>query len=1344
MKPDFSKLYICLLYLLTSVCFPQSNEKKNLTQNIIGYPVIQNFIPKKYKAHNQNWAITKDRQGVMYFGNSAGLLEFDGYDWNLIEIPNGVVRSLAVDNDGTVFIGSADDLGYLSYNNINGIKQYKSLLKLLPVNESIGHVWYTFYVNNFIFFITNKFIFRFSFDDKNYSNPEIRYWSCKVRYKCAILVKDNLYVQESSEGLLKYDNGNFVHQDEFDFIKDQTVFSMLPYNNNSILIATKRMGLFLYINGRLEPFKSEANKYLIEKEIYLPGSILPDQTFAFGTTQGGVVIMNRDGKVIRVIDKRAGILDDGVLYTYYSDGKLWLALQNGISVVGLPSAVGSFDYDSGLKGAVSETYLINENLFAATTAGVFKLSLKHNNQGPYQFVQLPEANQEAWKFTDFNRQALVAVTDGIYIVSNNKAEKINIYFRGCYSIAASYKYKNLLYAGTENGLEILESNGKNWIERGRVKNLNVAVRNIYEDKSGNVWLGTSYNGLYKLNNITADFNTQPIIKHYNIQDSIYNDEIKIFKIQDDVLFTSKKGVFLFNQKSDSLYLENKFGINRYLQTAVVNYLLEDKDGTLWIAAIKKNSQLLLSKGVKESNGTYRWEELLFLKNIIDFSNKNAVVSITKDERTGIVWFCGADGIYSYDCNMERVVDSKNIFFPLITNVTLNGDSVLNIRSRTITSLSPDFTSLRVKFSSLKYDASLSEYQYILEGFDNQWSAWTNENIKDYTKLPPGDYLFKVKAKDINNNISSEASFEFNVLSPWYSKWYSYLLYGIIIILLSYLILKFRFDQLTKRNIKLESIISERTKLIREQSEKLEQLDEIKTKFFTNVSHEFRTPLTLIVGYIQQISEKNKDESINDDLNVVRRNSKKLLGLINQLLDFSKLSSGEMKLKAAPQNILKIIRTTMLVFLPFADKKNISFNLNTSYENLILFVDKDKIEKILTNIFSNAFKFTPEFGKIDIAVDAAEDSVTISVADTGIGIPKEKAAKIFDRFYQANSNFIKQQEGTGIGLSLVKELVALHKGKIEVESEEGRGTTFSITLKTGKAHFSSDEVIEDVSGDEIRDDTALPDLIETENRINAAADSFDKLSIKPRLLIIEDSFDVRAFIKENMMMDYIINEAPDGAAGFNIAIEFIPDLIISDVMMPEMDGYQLCAKLKSDTRTSHIPIILLTAKAESKDKISGLETGADDYIIKPFEMNELKARIKNLIEQRKRMHNHFKATGLIEFEESSITSTDKKFLQNVYNSINENLSDSGFGVEVLSSKIGISRSVLHKKLVSLIGEPPVELIRRIRLNKGAELIVKKFGNLSEIALEVGFNNPAYFSECFKKQFGVPPSQYPPKS
>ena len=325
------------------------------------------------------------------------------------------------------------------------------------------------------------------------------------------------------------------------------------------------------------------------------------------------------------------------------------------------------------------------------------------------------------------------------------------------------------------------------------------------------------------------------------------------------------------------------------------------------------------------------------------------------------------------------------------------------------------------------------------------------------------------------------------------------------------------------------------------------------------------------------------------------------------------------------------------------------------------------------------------------------------------------------------------------MSLAKELVELHKGKIELETEEGRGTTFYVYFRTGRKHLSEDQII-------IK--SVQPDVIEPVYEVlnepgNVYPDAVENIlnpSGKPRLLLVEDNQDVRRFVSENLRESYLIYEAVDGAAGLEKALEIMPDLVISDVMMPEMDGYELCKTLKSDERTSHIPVILLTAKAEIENKITGLETGADDYLIKPFEMSELKVRIRNLIDQRKRLHNHLKAGGLIELEESSITSVDKKFLLKVYQLVNLNISKSDYNVEALSREIGMSRSILHKKLVSLIDESPVELIRRIRLTKAAELIVKKFGNLSEIALEVGFNNPAYFSECFKKQFAVSPSQY----
>jgi DNA-binding response OmpR family regulator len=452
----------------------------------------------------------------------------------------------------------------------------------------------------------------------------------------------------------------------------------------------------------------------------------------------------------------------------------------------------------------------------------------------------------------------------------------------------------------------------------------------------------------------------------------------------------------------------------------------------------------------------------------------------------------------------------------------------------------------------------------------------------------------------------------------------------------------------------------------------------------------------------------------------------------------------------------------------------------------VYLDKDKVEKIITNILSNAFKFTPEGGRIEVTVtrsfsssgghshsvplDAGSEStneikklkqsasggqlddqefVEVSVRDTGIGIPKEKMSKIFDRFYQVDGSHTREQEGTGIGLALTKELVELHKGKIEVESEEGKGTTLLISLPLGKDHLKPEEISEkEIQRDkeyEIEKEKIIGELDEDIKRIDKHKidiELFEKESL-PLLLIVEDNSDVRNYIKDNLKKDYRVLEAVDGEDGWNKSVESAeggPDLIVSDVMMPKMDGFKLCEKLKTDERTSHIPVILLTAKAAKQDKIEGYETGADDYIMKPFEPDELRARIKNLIEQRKRLHEHFQKNGIFELNQTKITSVDKKFLQKVYEIINSNISNTSFNIDVFAEHLTVSKSLLHKKIVSLTGEPPGELIRRIRLKRAAELIEKRFGNLSEIALEVGFNNPAYFSECFKKQFGVAPSQY----
>ena len=539
---------------------------------------------------------------------------------------------------------------------------------------------------------------------------------------------------------------------------------------------------------------------------------------------------------------------------------------------------------------------------------------------------------------------------------------------------------------------------------------------------------------------------------------------------------------------------------------------------------------------------------------------------------------------------------------------------------------------------------------------------------------------------------------------------------------------------------------------------LQAEQQVQNRFFTNISHEFRTPLTLILGPVKQIAERLKDEKLKDQLGVVYKNANRLLGLVNQLLDISKLKSHKMNLQTMPQDIIAFLRDIVLSFSSYAERKRITLKLNSTVDELIVYLDKDKMEKIITNVLSNAFKFTPEDGKVEVIVkykssssfslmsdELKKDFVEILIRDTGIGITEDKMPNIFDRFYQVDSSHTRDQEGTGIGLSLTKELVELHKGTIKVESTEGKGTTVTIKIPLGKEHLKPEEICEMNPEKEYEEETII-NLVEEFDKGkegNKIVNDLTEKSGLPFLLIVEDNADVRNYITNNLNTLYKILEAMDGEDGWNKSVEQIPDLIISDIMMPKMDGFKLCAKLKTDERTSHIPVILLTAKASSADKIEGFEIGADDYIMKPFESEELKARIKNLIEQRKRIHEHFRKNGIIEFEQSNITSIDKRFLKKTFEIINKNMSDSAFGLESFAELLGVSRSVLHRKITSLTGESPGELIRRIRLKRASQLIEQNFGNISEISLEVGFSNPSQFARSFLKQFGVPPSIYQQK-
>jgi signal transduction histidine kinase/AraC-like DNA-binding protein len=630
----------------------------------------------------------------------------------------------------------------------------------------------------------------------------------------------------------------------------------------------------------------------------------------------------------------------------------------------------------------------------------------------------------------------------------------------------------------------------------------------------------------------------------------------------------------------------------------------------------------------------------------------------------------------------------------------------------------------------------NQYAFWLENYDDDWYKNGTNRTASYTNLNPGEYIFHARAANSDNIWYTEGiSLRIIINPPWWKTAWAYISYILTLILIVFLVWK---QQMRRVQLRHE------LRMKQFEAEKLHEVDQLKSRFFVNISHEFRTPLTLIIGPLEQLISEAMKEKWKKQLKLVYNNSRQLLQLINQLLDFSKLEEGRMTLKAAEVNIIPLLKGLVYSFDSMARRKKIELTFHSEYEHIPVYVDKDKLEKIVSNLLSNAFKFTAVGGKIAVkaiqipGVEEKNSILEIHVSDTGLGIGKEHLSHIFDRYYQADKK--RRQTGTGIGLALVKELVELHHGHITAESEPGKGSLFILQLPLGRAHLTSEEIASDLIDEYNQTEWMKEETMIEEVHTLPVKEAGSKDRNKPLILVVEDTEDVRIYIRDLLISGYRVAEADDGETGLEKAFNILPDLIISDVMLPGMDGFVLCEKLKTDEHTSHIPIILLTARASEDSKLEGLETGADDYLVKPFNSKELKVRIGNLIEQRRKLRERFIRDVNLSPKELAFTSADERFLEKALSIIENRMSDPLFGVGDLSKEINMSISSLYRKILALTGQSPIEFIRTFRLKRAANLLKQKYGNIAQITYEVGFNNPSYFARCFRQQYGVSPSEY----
>ncbi len=851
---------------------------------------------------------------------------------------------------------------------------------------------------------------------------------------------------------------------------------------------------------------------------------------------------------------------------------------------------------------------------------------------------------------------------------------------------------------------------------------NPYIMSLLEDQSGVLWIGTA-TGLASFDRKLAKF------EHYR------NDPTAGTSLSNNAVNA------LHEDRQGSLWIGTDNGLNKFekststfshitekdgLASDKIIGILEDDHGSLW---------MLTPKGISRYNPA--------TGSIRNYDQRDgvrldaAIYSPYFKDRNGEMFFGGFSGLIRF--HPDSIKDNPTVPSVVITSFKKFEQPVrfdTSISEKRLIELSYKDNVFSFEFAALNLlSAEKNQYAYKLEGFDKDWIYSGTKRSATYTNLDGGTYVFRVKGSN-NDGVWNEQGTSIAVVitpPPWKTTW-AYLFYVSIAAMTLYGIRRYQLNKLNVRH---------QLELTALESKTLREVDEVKSRFFANISHEFRTPLSLILGPVEAMSLAARDEKVRENLAMILRNARRLLSLVNQLLDLSRIEGHKMKLRARETDLIDIVRGVAASFESLAVRKDIQLSVVWDAP-VIGYFDDEVVVKIITNLLSNAFKFTGEGGRVSVEVRSGKvDSpgcVSIAVVDTGVGIPADQHEKIFDRFYQVDGAATREHEGTGIGLALTRELVQLHKGRIEVASEPGHGSSFTVTLPLGKAHLLEEEIVNDKS-DIAREVTVSVDTLTDSDGGAPAGDAIGEgRDEPPSVLVVEDNADMRRYIRSRLEGTYAVLEAENGSAGMETAITSGPDLIVSDVMMPKMDGLELCKRLKQDLRTSHIPIILLTAKAGKGHRIEGLGIGADDYLVKPFDAEELAARIANLIEQRRMLRMRFQKEIVLKPNDIAVTPVDAQFLQRVMGLVEEHMADSEFGTEAMGKELYLSRMQLHRKLKALTGRSPHEFLRAMRLQRAAQLLRKGAGNVSEIAYEVGFNNLSHFAKSFREEFGQSPSEF----
>jgi ligand-binding sensor domain-containing protein/signal transduction histidine kinase/DNA-binding response OmpR family regulator len=1319
---------------------------------------FRNLTIENGLSQNSVMAITQDRQQFLWFGTKHGLNRYDGHQFKVYRnIPN-VAGSISSNEIQCIY---TDAQGVLWVGTMNGLNKYdrqKDAFTRIPLASGIG--------NSSIEFI--------------YEDRQQRLWIGTLK---------GLYLLTDRK---QHQFKPYFFSDEVQDRRLNVVVAIAVDQKNAIWVATTAGLIRMTINNgksNYRVFKHEANKSNSISSNYVTSLAIDAAQNLWIGTDNGINLFNYADESFTTYThnkSRNSIVHNDIREIVPDKkGMLWIGTQEGLSIFDPKrNEFSNYQYDPEVKNGINQNSIhsifqdVNGTMWIGTYYGgvnfTYPYSTEFKVQQNSRFQSSISSNVVSSIVEDEHRNLWIGTEGGglnYFDRKNNTYTHYKNNPKDSTSLTSNliktvYRDRDgdLIIGTHHGGLNVFDPSTKSFKHILNVKDHKNGtglseIIVVKEDSYGNIWIG-SQDGLNLLKKSHGKFASRTVKSP--LQEKLRSANIRVvFEDQGKNLWIGTgAGLYAYQPESKKIryFLKNPADSNR-LQSDYINCIIQSSKSEIWIGTYfggisRYNPKNNSFKTYTEKNGLSNNNVLGIVEDLygnlwistdnglsrLDLktqkfknytrsdglaANEFNVRSFFKD-RSGDIYFGGYNGFTSFNPSQIEV---NNYVAPIVFTglklfnqpVEVNGKDQLlsqDISSTKKITFNHDQNHFTLEFALLNYVKSdKNKYAYQLVDYDKTWN-YTNSASATYTNLPSGDYTFIVKGIN-NDGIPGVAPATINIrIKPaLWASWWAYCLYLLVFVVILFLTIRYIvLRTLLKRSVDLQ---------------------QMKLSFFTNISHEIRTPLTLILGPLENLLKNTQDNmEIHRQVIPIKNNADRLMRLITELMDFRKVEAGHLKLTVSRENIVTFSKEIFLAFGHIAISRNIQYTFECTAESILLYFDKGQLEKVLFNLLSNAFKFSDNEGQVSLSILEHPNFVTLKVRDNGKGIPYESQNKLFSDFFQVDAHG-SSHIGSGIGLALSKSIVESHRGKIGIESHPAMAgktgdTCFTVTLQKGKTHFKPAELMETIGYD-------LPSEGQAPGPLNYDQPSAEETNteLHETILVVEDNPEIRQLISGLLSKNYQVKESEDGLKGWETAIELLPDLIICDIMMPVMDGLELCRKLKGDERTSHIPVILLTARSTHIHQVSGLETGADAYITKPFSTELLELNIKNLLNSRTTMRQKYGQQVTLQPQNVVIGSMDQAFMTRVLKYIEENMSDQSFAVPDLATEVGMSQPVLYKKIRAITDLSVNDFIKSIRLKKAAQLLEQDRYTISEISYLVGFNDPKYFSREFRKQYGETP-------